>query len=68
MGSKTIEYITSNPDVLLCETIPEDAKQSYEVGDKYPSPDGDVTIIDAHETAEPQKAKKTIWLNKGSAW
>ena len=64
MESKTIEYLTSNPEITLCETIPVDVEPTYKVGDKYKSPEGDVTILDIHETNEPIKAKKTIWLNK----
>ena len=71
MGFKTIMYITSSPTnepkLVLCETIPVNAKPSYKIGDKWARDDKEVIILSVQETKTPPTGTNVIFLNnKGS--
>ncbi len=67
MEYKTIIYTTNSPtndsNLVLCETIPINAKPTYKVGDKWTRGDKEVIILSVQENNTPPAGPNVIFLN-----
>ncbi len=72
MEYKTIIYTTNSPtndsNLVLCETIPINAKPTYKVGDKWARGDKEVIILSVQESENPPAGPNVILLNNQNSW
>lgn len=72
MEYKTITYTTNSPtndsNLVLCETIPINAKPTYKVGDKWARGDKEVIILSVQESENPPAGPNVIFLNNKITW